>query len=509
MSQINLTEELLFNRHDMSLPLYAYKGSLVTRKQMAKSVSELSSHLTHYIEPDDHVIIYMNDSPSLVCAFLATIACGGIPSVVNPMTKSQGLQHLLDLTDAKLIFTSIEKATYIPHSCDFEVIHTDDDAEVAISDFSLGKGDRNWREFVRKPDAATCYLQFTSGSTGLPKAVKHSAKATLSFCRNVACSWLGLSTSDVCYSVPKMFFGYGMGNSLFFPLFTGASAVLDSEWPKLNNILSNLIECRPTVLFSGPAIFTMLRPRARDVAAVINKVVSAGSVLSREETEFWADRGLHIKNGFGATELGHIFLASRDEKHQGSSLCGVLDGYEYRLVDKKGLDVINCNQAGALVIRGPSISAGYLNQDDVTAEKFENGWYRTGDLFEIDDSGAFHYLGREDDLFKVNGRWVVPSVIEASVCDAFANIKEAVLVPSSFEKDTLRATLFLSTYSGDVDESAVKHFVRSEHESYMAPGTVIVLHEIPRNANGKLNRNCLVNLAQEYQQEVAEAMPCN
>ncbi|WP_407330685.1 AMP-binding protein [Enterovibrio sp. 27052020O] len=509
MHQINLAEELLFNRHEMSLPLYSYKGEIITRKQMAKSVSELASHLNRYIAPNDTVIIYMNDSPSLVCAFLATIACGGVPSVVNPMTKREGIQHLLDLTDAKLIFTSIEKATYIPHSCDFEVIHTDDDDRVAISDFSLGRGNRAWRDFVRKPDTATCYLQFTSGSTGLPKAVKHSSKATLSFCRTVACSWLGLSSSDVCYSVPKMFFGYGMGNSLFFPLFAGASAVLDNEWPSLNTILSNIIECRPTVLFSGPAIFNMLRPRAKDVASVINKVVSAGSVLSREETEFWADRGVFIKNGFGATELGHIFLASHDEKHQGSALSGVLDGYEYRLVDKQGLDVINRNQVGSLSIRGPSISDGYLKQDEMTGQKFDNGWYCTGDLFEIDDRGAFHYLGREDDLFKVNGRWVVPSVIEASVCEAFSDIKEAVLVPSAFDRDTLRSTLFLTTHSGEIDDLAVKHFIRNEHESYMAPGVILVLDEIPRNANGKLNRSSLVTLAQDFHLETKEVAQCN
>ena len=146
MTQVNITEDLLYSRHDTDLPLFYYKGESVTRKQMMQAVSELASHLSHYIEPGDNVIIYMNDSPSLVSAFLAAIACGAIPSVVNPKMKSSGLQYLLELTDARLVFTSISKATYIPHSCDFEVIYAEDDESVAISDFSLGKGDPGWRE---------------------------------------------------------------------------------------------------------------------------------------------------------------------------------------------------------------------------------------------------------------------------------------------------------------------------------------------------------------------------
>ncbi|MDO6708157.1 AMP-binding protein [Photobacterium sp. 1_MG-2023] len=509
MRVLNLTEELLFHRHDMQLPLYRYKGNLITRKRMIQSVSELSSQLCHYIEPGDQVVLYLNDSPSLVCAFLSTIACGGIPSVVNPMTKHEGLQHVIQLTDAKLIFTSIDKATYIPHDCQFEVLFAEDDHQVDISDFSLGEGNPDWRDFVRTPGTDTSYLQFTSGSTGLPKAVRHSAEATLSFCRNVACSWLGLSSADVIYSVPKMFFGYGMGNSLFFPLFTGASAVLDCEWPKLNSIVSHLNESRPTVLFGGPAIFNLLRPRAKDVASIIRTAVSAGSVLSREEADYWAELGVHIKNGFGATELGHVFLASVNEAHRGSLLTRMLDGYEYRLIDKSGQKIQTPHMAGVLLIRGPSLSSGYLKQEQVTAEKFCDGWYRTGDLFELDEHGSFCYLGREDDLFKVNGRWIVPAVIELSVCEAFPEIQEAVLVPSSRVRDTLRATLFVVTRTGEIDEAAMKHYIRVKHESYMAPGAVIALHEMPRNANGKLNRQSLIDLAEENDLEVREAIRCS
>lgn len=511
MSSLNLTQELLFNRHDSLLPLYHYRGKMISRKQMAKSVSGLASHLVKFIEPGDCVVIYMNDCPSLVSAFLATMACGGVPAVVNPKIKADGLNHVLELTDAKLVFTSLDKATYIPHNCDFEVLYDDEDSASLLSSFSLGVGDSDWNDFVCSPESATSYLQFTSGSTGLPKAVEHSASGTLSFCRAVACSWLSLTSADICYSVPKLFFGYGMGNSLFFPLFSGASAILDSDWPSPNRILANIVEYRPSVLFAGPAILTMLRESSDDVVSVVEKIVSAGAVLSSVEEQFWAHKGAPIKNGFGATELGHIFLASHNENLNGSALNSMLDGYQYKLVDNDGNEIGEANKTGALLVKGPSISPGYLNQPRVTESKFQKGWYRTGDLFELDSAGGFNYLGREDDLFKVNGRWVVPSVVEASLTEHFQEISEAVLVPSSHSCDE-KPTLYLSGKSIPQDSryvETVKLFIRETHASYMEPKTIIQLDAIPRNANGKLNRNSLVELAKQYANKTVEAEICD
>ncbi len=181
---------------------------------------------------------------------------------------------------------------------------------------------------------------------------------------------------------------------------------------------------------------------------------SAGSPLPRGEFEFWAAHGLEICDGIGATEVGHVFLANRPGQARADSTGLPLPGYECRLVDREGHTIEEAGRQGVLLVRGPGLSPGYWRASEEQQARFAGGWYRTGDLFERDESGAYRHCGREDDLFKVNGRWVVPTQVEQAICRHLPEVSEAVLVPTCRLHDGLRPTLFV-TLATPLDDNQI------------------------------------------------------
>ncbi len=448
------------------------------------------------------MVLALNDSPSLACLFLACIAVGAIPAVINPKSREQALADIAADCQASLVVREADAPSLSGPLAPLTLRAAA--GRPLLDDFSLdalvGPADLDWSAFHRQDPAAACFLQYTSGSTGAPKGVMHSLRNTLGFCRAFATELLALQAGDRLYSIPKMFFGYGMGNSLFFPWFSGASALLDDTWPSPERVLENLVAFRPRVLFGVPAIYASLRPQARELLSSVRLAFSAGSPLPRGEFEFWAAHGLEICDGIGATEVGHVFLANRPGQARADSTGLPLPGYECRLVDREGHTIEEAGRQGVLLVRGPGLSPGYWRASEEQQARFAGGWYRTGDLFERDESGAYRHCGREDDLFKVNGRWVVPTQVEQAICRHLPEVSEAVLVPTCRLHDGLRPTLFV-TLATPLDDNQILLAQRIDQHlaeqipSHMLPSQLHVLPALPRNDNGKLARAELRHLA--------------
>jgi anthranilate-CoA ligase len=495
----NLTQTLLFDEENPKVPIYYYRDKIISRQELQIQVRKLASLFESIIEPGDYVIICLNDSPSLVTAFLSCVAIGAIPSVLNPKAKNFTLNGVVDNCQPKFIITDFNKARSLPHWDDTEFIIASDIDSETFSDFDLGTGTEQWNNFYLQEPSDVCYLQYTSGSTGIPKGVMHSINSTLGFCRAVANEFLSLNGNHVAYSIPKMFFGYGMGNSMFFPLFSGSAAVLDNEWPTPDKILVNLQQYKPNVFYAAPAIYQMLQSNIDVVKNSVKIAVSAGAFLPAEAFQFWLDHGIEICDGIGATEIGHIFLANQPQHALPGVTGRVLPEYQCKLVDNNNQVITLTDRQGVLLVKGPSVSQGYLGQPDKTAASFNDGWYRTGDVFTVDIAGNYRYFGREDDMFKIKGRWVTPAYIEQAISKSFPNVIESALVPTCRQKDTIKPTLFL--VGDDVVTQAVHDFVVDSFESHMQPQKVINIQGLPRNDNGKVVRAKLIDLAIHLEKE--------
>ncbi len=490
--KLNLTQTLLFSEEDRASTIFHYRDEVVSRGNLQLQVRKLASSLETILELGDSVVICLNDCPSLVSMFLSCIAIGVVPAVVNPKATNFTLDGIINNCKPKFIVTDFNKARSLPHWDEVEFIIANGVDTEMFCDFDLDIGDEKWNRFhLQNPDDM-CYLQYTSGSTGMAKGVMQSVNNTLGFCHGVASDLLSLTVQDVAYSIPKMFFGYGMGNSLFFPLFSGSSAVLDSEWPTPDKILSNLQRFKPSVFYAAPAIYQMLQDNIDVVKNSVKLAVSAGSSLPAEAFLFWKSHGIEICDGIGATEVGHIFLANRPQHAVAGTTGQVLPAYQCKLLDSNDQVITQRDTQGVLSVKGPSVSRGYLGQPAKTAASFNDGWYRTGDLFTLDIAGNYRYYGREDDMFKIKGRWVTPAYIEQAISQYFPKVVESALVPSCRLRDTIKPTLFIV---GEDITHDVLEFVTSNFESHMQPQKVISLACLPRNDNGKVIRSSLIDMA--------------
>ncbi len=502
MTLNNLARELLERNSNGDAPLYYYGDDVVTHAAFRKQVARYASLVGQRVRSGQVVVIALNDSPLCAALFLACIAVGAVPAMINPRLNVAQIKAICIDCDAVMLVSheerSVEIHTILSELLKNSILYTRDnnyylDLDNDLDLWLMG-GSEKWADYHLSAQDNACYLQYTSGSTGAPKGVVHTLATTLGFCRSFAEEHLGLLASDRLYSVPKMFFGYGMGNSLFFPLYTGASAVLDQRWPDPAGVAANLARYRPTVLFSVPAMYRALRAQAATLAPSIRVAFSAGAPLPAAEFTAWQERGLELCDGIGATEVGHVFLANAPG-HARAGVTGLpLAGYHCALLDEAGQVITGAGQAGVLVVRGPGVSPGYWNG---AGQGFADGAYRTGDLFVRNDDGSYTYQGREDDKFKVNGRWVVPIAVERALCEQFPDLAEAVLVPSTREHDGARPTLFITLQPGGaaMDQARLEGWLQTSVESHSQPRRIVHLDAMPRNDNGKLVKHALVQQA--------------
>tara|TARA_B100000427_G_scaffold249628_1_gene212814 strand:- start:10398 stop:11942 length:1545 start_codon:yes stop_codon:yes gene_type:complete len=497
-NQFNLTAfflERLRTKVSAEKCIFQTSNNTVSLKLLENSVKKLSSQLIKYVSKNDSVILLLNDSPDLIFSFLSIIAVGGIPICLNPKLSNERISHILSNSASKVIVCENDLTEELTESFNEVTIlqrgKSKNDKCFSVSQL-IANGNNSWQEYCFKSADDLCVLQYTSGSTGVPKGVMHSAMGILSFCEIFAGNHLRISPQDILYSAPKIFFGYGMGNSLFFPLYCGATAILDEKWPQVDFILENLKMFSPSIFFAVPTLLRALLKADLKIEVLRNLRVlfSAGSPLTPTLYDKVAQKwGKYVVDGVGATELGHVFLTN--DINNPLAISGApLPGYQVEFV--KNLQAASKKvKEGELFVKGPSVAMGYLNNDKETSLKFCNGGYHTGDVFRQLDDGNYEYLGRTDDHFKSKGQWVIPIVLENLVLEEFEYLSEVALVGSYIDGEvtpTLYVTLSSQELNEDQIRAQLKAFFKNNFDSHCRPQKIIFMNKFPKNENGKLKR---------------------
>ena len=363
------------------------------------------------------------------------------------------------------------------------------------------------------PSAAdeVAFWLYSSGSTGAPKGTKHVHVSLAATAETYARQVLGIRPDDVVFSAAKLFFAYGLGNAMTFPMSVGAQAVLLPERPTPASVLETMRKHQPTVFCGVPTLYAALlgHPALGPGAgsASLRRCISAGEALPEGVGRRWSERvGTDILDGIGSTEMLHIFLSNRPgEVNYGTSGVAV-PGYELRIVDERGADAPD-GTAGELLVRGPSAADGYWNQREKSRRTFRGEWTATGDTYIRGADGLYRYQGRADDMFKVSGVWVSPFEVEAALV-AHPAVQEAAVVarqdedglvkPMAFvvlrapEKDVLRAPEkdVLRDPAADTATlvEALKAHVKAAAGPWKYPRWIEVVDELPKTATGKIQR---------------------
>src|SRR5437667_674946 len=340
------------------------------------------------------------------------------------------------------------------------------------------------------------FMLYTSGSGGTPKAAVHRHADSLVASTNYAQNVLGLRADDLTFSVSKLFFAYGLGNGMYFPLSAGARMMLNPERTSVPHVIDLVARHRPTIFFAVPTFYAaVLREAERSDHGVdfssVRKCVSAGETLPAEIFNAWKRRfGIEILDGIGSTEMLHIFISSVPGKCKPGSCGFPVPGYDVKIVDDAG-EPVRDGEIGTLWVRGASAFSELWRIPELTARTKRGDWVVTGDKFLCDSEGYYHYCGRADDMLKVAGMWVSPMEVENALL-GHPYIAEAAVVGATDERGLLYSVAH-GVLRGNVQGSEklaaeICEHVKARLVSYKVPHEVRFCAELPKTVTGKIQR---------------------
>jgi benzoate-CoA ligase len=480
-------------------------GSL-TYAQLTDEVRRVAAGLVAIgVRPEERVLMCMVDDVELVTAILATMYIGAVAVPSSTMLTGPELGKLVVDSRARVLLGSSEFAATVLGSA----AGAPDLAHVVLTGDTApdGPGGMTWAQLRDVEPLTAAYPTwdespalwlYTSGTTGTPKGAMHRHTDIRFVCETYAAQVLGITPDDVCLSGAKLFFAYGIGNSLFFPLSVGASAVLVPARPNPAHFADLTARHGVTLFFGGPSFWgpLMAADLPKESFATVRNGVSAGEALPARMFHGVREQyGFEILDGIGSTEALHIFISNvRGGVVPGSSGYPV-PGYRVELRRVDGTVIDGIDEPGMLYVAGESICTGYWCRTEVNRAVFQGEWMRTGDQYVRSADGSYTCLGRADDVLKVGGIWVSPTEVETRLLE-HPLLAEAVVVGVPDADGLDKPVAFVVPRAGaHVDPDEVIAFCRAGLASFKRPRLVVEVAELPKTATGKIQRFRLRELA--------------
>ena len=474
----------------------------VTHDALLDIVNRFGSALRDRLEvrPEERVMLLLLDTPAFAVAFFGAIKIGAVPIPTNTLWKPPDYRYVLNDSRARVAVVSeallpqLERLTRADVPALRHIVVVGRSSSSAAHESFEHLVERGTAALDADPthrDAPAFWL-YSSGSTGAPKGCVHLQHDMVICAELFAKGVLRIEPSDRCFSVAKLFFAYGLGNGLYFPLAVGATSILSPGPPTAATVYGIIERHRPTLFSSVPTGYGMLlsHPGDFDLSSV-RLAVSAGEALPPTLYERFKQRfGVDILDGIGSTEALHMFISNRPGAIRPGSSGLIVPGYEAAVLDDNK-QLVPRGEIGNLWIRGDSICAAYWNQHEKTKQTIEGEWIRTGDRYAQDADGFYWYGGRVDDLLKVGGQWVSPIEVENALI-AHDAVHECGVVGRE-DRDALVKPMAFIVLRGGVEgtpalAAELQQFVRAALADYKRPRWVEFVAELPRTATGKLQR---------------------
>lgn len=452
------------------------------------------------VRREERVLLLMHDTSDWPVCFLGCLYAGVVPVAVNTLLTADDYAYMLRHSRAQAALVS---GALLPVLQEAMARGGHEVATLLVSQpvQALENGASDLDEVIARaeppsmpaptgPDDPGFWL-YSSGSTGKPKGTVHTHGNLWWTAELYGKPVLGITREDVCFSAAKLYFAYGLGNALTFPLSVGATVVLMAERPTPDATFKRWVEHQPTVFFGAPTGFAgmLASPRLPARAQVALRMCSsAGEALPAEIAQrFKAHFGCDIIDGIGSTEMLHIFLSNRPGDIRYGSTGKPVAGYEVELRGEDGRPVAD-GEVGDLYIRGPSVALMYWNNRDKTRDTFQGGWTKSGDKYVRDADGYYTYSGRSDDMLKVSGIYVSPFEVEATLMQHTA-VLEAAVIGMKDDEGLTKTKAFVVLKDGQrTTDAELKAFVKDRLAPYKYPRFIEFLPELPKTATGKIQR---------------------
>ena len=463
-----------------------------TFAQLAERIDRAANALRALgIGREQRIAIAMLDGCDWPALFLGAIKAGIVPVAMNTLLTPADYEYQLRDSGARALFVSeplLKNFQPILGNCpDLKHVVS------RISDFLRAAETKAEPAPTTRDDM--CFWLYSSGSTGAPKGTVHLHSHLIATAELYARPILGIRESDVVFSAAKLFFAYGLGNSLTFPLAVGATAILMAERPTPDAVFKRLVEKKPTIFYAVPTLFAALlaNPNFPERSKLNLRIcTSAGEALPADIGKRWTERtGVEILDGIGSTEMLHIFLSNRPGDVRYGTTGKPVPGYQVRLADEQGNVITKPGELGELQIRGPTSALMYWNQRERTKSTFQGPWTRSGDKYTVDEQGYYTYGGRSDDMLKVSGIYVSPVEVEAALITHEA-VLEAAVVGAEDENKLVKPKAFVVLKAGhapgDSLKAALQQHVKAKLAPHKYPRWIEFLSELPKTATGKIQR---------------------
>jgi 4-hydroxybenzoate-CoA ligase len=502
-----------------------YGGLQARSTRFANALRELG------VEHEQRVALLLNDTVDYPVAFWGTIRAGAIAIPLNTYLPHPQYAYILNdcratalVVDATLAETiapmlhrlarkpvlievgDSQPTTSWPRLSRPSTSSLPQDVDARNKSGHDGRGTvHHFEDIIAKADATpftadtlsdeVAFWMYTSGSTGDPKGVKHVHSNLMATAKLFGQGILGIHENDVVHSASKLFFAYGLGNAMSFPLSVGATAALWPHRPSPEGVFETMRRHRPTIFYGVPSLYTALLSHHEICKGAgsdrLRICVSAGEALPAHIGERWRDTvGVDVLDGLGSTEMLNTFLSNRPTDIRYGSTGKPVPGYDARIVDESGRD-LGTDEIGELIVRGPSAGEGYWNQRAKSRRTFAGEWTHTGDKYRRDAEGYYYYCGRTDDMFKVSGMWVSPFDVEAALVSHEA-VLEAAVIGKEDADGLIKPKAFIVLKNGfkadDLLLETLKVHVKDKAGPWKFPRWIELRSNLPRTATGKLQR---------------------
>ena len=487
---------------DVSADAAEQEEKQVTYQQLAERVNQCGNLLNSFAaEPGGRILMVVKDCPAFFYIFWGAIKAGLVPVPLNTLLRADDYRFMIEDSGCTALVYSPEYHSEVAsalaasdHQPEF-ILCTEGPS--GLSDLMAGYSPL--LEPVPSTQDSECFWLYSSGSTGRPKGAVHRHRDIAATCVHYAVDTLGMTNEDICFSAAKLFFAYGLGNAMTFPLWVGGTAVLSGQRPSPEMTFRIIEEHKPTIYFGVPTLYAaQLRTldeesrdgQARDFSSV-RCCVSAGEALPADIFQRWQEKtGTLILDGIGSTEALHIFISNTVDDHRPGASGKPVPGYLVKILDDQD-NIAPTGEAGRLLIRGDSTSSHYWNNPQKTAETMVDGWLNTGDTYYQDSDGYFFYCGRSDDMLKVGGIWCSPVEIENRLIE-HPKVLEAAIVGRPDTDELIKPEAFVVlNYSQDASESLAEDLLKHCQDGlarYKYPRWVNFVDELPKTATGKIQR---------------------
>lgn len=459
------------------------------------------------LEMEQRILLCLRDSIDFPTVFLGAIRAGVVPIPVNTLLTQADYEYMLGDSRARVAVVSAPLLPLfqpllgkLPFLRRLIVSGATDVAGVDSLSALLADVPGRFETVTTTADDM-CFWLYSSGSTGAPKGTVHLHSSPIQTAYQYAQPILGIEEGDVGFSAAKLFFAYGLGNGLTFPMSVGATSVLMAERPTPESVFARLRRHGPTIFYGVPTLYAAMlaSPELPDRSELrLRRCASAGEALPQEIGNRWAEHfGVDILDGLGSTEMLHIFLSNRSGDVRYGTTGKPVPGYQVRLVDDQGKPV-GAGEVGELQVAGSTSAALYWNNREKSRNTFQGPWTRSGDKYYTDDDGYYIYAGRSDDMLKVGGIYVSPIEVEAALF-AHEAVLEAAVVGKEDDDRLIKPIAYVVTKPGyepspELAETLKQH-VKARLAPYKYPRWVEFINELPKTATGKIQRFKLRSLS--------------